>query len=41
VLEVETRGPFKGPRAYDSSGLPLAFDVSGKLEALRAQKAPS
>jgi hypothetical protein len=26
LLEVETRGPFKGPRAYDSSGLPLAFD---------------
>ena len=26
ALEVETRGPFKGPRAYDSSGLPLAFD---------------
>jgi hypothetical protein len=26
VLEVETRGPFKGPRAYDASGLPLAFD---------------
>ncbi|HEY7300625.1 MAG TPA: hypothetical protein VH684_22230 [Xanthobacteraceae bacterium] len=26
VLEVETRGPFGGPRAYDSSGLPLAFD---------------
>jgi hypothetical protein len=26
VLEVETRGPFKGPRAYDTSGLPLAFD---------------
>jgi hypothetical protein len=25
TLEVETRG-FKGPRAYDSSGLPLAFD---------------
>ena len=25
VLEVETRG-FKGPRVYDSSGLPLAFD---------------
>jgi hypothetical protein len=25
ALEVETRG-FKGPRAYDSSGLPLAFD---------------
>ena len=26
TLEVETRGPFKGPRAYDASGLPLAFD---------------
>jgi hypothetical protein len=26
VLEVDTRGPFKGPRAYDGSGLPLAFD---------------
>ena len=26
VLLVETRGPFKGPRAYDASGLPLAFD---------------
>jgi hypothetical protein len=26
VLEVDTRGPFKGPRAYDSSGLPLHFD---------------
>jgi hypothetical protein len=25
-LEVETRGPFKGRRAYDASGLPLAFD---------------
>jgi len=25
LLEAETRG-FKGPRAYDSSGLPLAFD---------------
>ena len=25
VLEVETRG-FKGPRVYDSSGLPLHFD---------------
>jgi hypothetical protein len=23
VLEVETRGPFKGPRAYDTYGLPL------------------
>jgi hypothetical protein len=26
MLEVETRGPFKGPRAYDASGLPLDFD---------------
>ncbi len=26
VLDVETRGPFKGPRAYDASGLPLHFD---------------
>jgi hypothetical protein len=26
VLEAETRGPFKGPRAFDASGLPLASD---------------
>ncbi len=26
VLEVETRGPFKGPRSYDATGLPLDFD---------------
>src|SRR5215831_5054516 len=26
VLEVETRGPFKGPRAYDATGLPLHID---------------
>jgi hypothetical protein len=26
VLEVETRDPFKGPRAYDATGLPLHFD---------------
>jgi hypothetical protein len=26
LLEVDTRGPFKGPRAYDATGLPLAFD---------------
>jgi hypothetical protein len=26
VLEVETRGPFKGPRAYDGAGLPLHSD---------------
>jgi len=26
ALEVETRGPFKGPRVYDGSGLPLHHD---------------
>src|ERR1700704_4026793 len=26
VLEVETRGQFKGPRAFDATGLPLHFD---------------
>jgi hypothetical protein len=26
VLEADTRGPFKGPRSYDASGLPLASD---------------
>jgi len=26
VLEVDTRGPFKGPRTYDASGIPLHFD---------------
>jgi len=26
VLEVETRGPFKGPRVFDGSGLPLHYD---------------
>jgi len=26
VLEVETRGPFKGPRVFDGSGLPLHHD---------------
>ena len=26
VLEAETRGPFKGPRAFDASGLPLHSD---------------
>src|SRR5262249_51590477 len=26
VLDVETRGPFKGPRAYYHTGLPLHFD---------------
>ena len=26
ALEVETRGPFKGPRVYDATGIPLHFD---------------
>ena len=26
LLQVETRGPFRGPRVYDPAGLPLAFD---------------
>jgi hypothetical protein len=26
VLEIDTRGPFNGPRAYDHTGLPLHFD---------------
>ena len=26
LLEVETRGPFKGPRSYDGTGLPLHHD---------------
>jgi hypothetical protein len=26
VLEVETRGPFRGPRYYDAAGLPLHLD---------------
>jgi hypothetical protein len=26
TLEIETRGPFKGPRTYDSTGLPLHHD---------------
>jgi hypothetical protein len=26
TLEAETRGPFKGPRAHDATGLPLHFD---------------
>ena len=35
VLEAETRGPFKGPRAYDQTGLPLAhrqsIDIQGAI----------
>jgi hypothetical protein len=26
VLEIDTHGPFSGPRAYDHTGLPLHFD---------------
>jgi hypothetical protein len=32
TLEVETRGPFKGPRAYDATGLPLAFDNQSRFK---------
>jgi hypothetical protein len=32
VLEVETRGPFKGPRVYDASGLPLHFDTDSTFK---------
>jgi hypothetical protein len=32
VLEVETRGPFKGPRVYDSTGLPLHFDNESRFK---------
>jgi hypothetical protein len=32
VLEVETRGPFKGPRAYDGTGLPLHFDNQSSIK---------
>src|SRR5229473_1630216 len=28
TLEVETRGPFKGPRAYDATGLPWRSTIS-------------
>jgi hypothetical protein len=40
ALEVETRGPFKGPRAYDASGLPLHFDNQSVFkERFRLDKA--
>jgi hypothetical protein len=40
VLEVETRGPFKGPRAYDATGLPLHFDnQSVFIERIHRDKA--
>ena len=39
VLAVETRGPFKGPRAYDATGLPLHFDnQSVFMERIRRDK---
>jgi hypothetical protein len=34
TLEVETRGPFKGPRVYDASGLPLDFDNESTFHEL-------
>src|SRR6202163_4803503 len=40
ALEVETRGPFKGPRVYDATGLPLHFDnQSVFLERIHRDKA--
>ncbi len=45
VLEVDTRGPFKGPRAYDASGLPLhfdnEFDLQGTVPSRQEQSEPS
>jgi hypothetical protein len=32
LLAVETRGPFKGPRAFDATGLPLHFDNQSIFE---------
>jgi hypothetical protein len=32
TLEVETRGPFKGPRVYDASGLPLHEDNESTMK---------
>jgi hypothetical protein len=40
TLNVETRGPFKGPRAYDATGLPLHFDnQSVFIERIHLDKA--
>ena len=40
TLVSETRGPFKGPRAYDATGLPLHFDnQSVFLERIHQDKA--
>ncbi len=40
VLEVETRG-FKGPRAYDGTGLPLHFESVGVPGALLSRQGQS
>ena len=42
VLEVETHGPFKGPRTYDASGIPLHFDNESTFNErdLRRQEGP-
>jgi len=32
VLVAETRGPFKGPRTYDATGLPLHLDNESRFE---------
>jgi hypothetical protein len=34
TLEVDTHGPFKGPRAYDATGLPLHFDNQSTFHEL-------
>jgi hypothetical protein len=39
ALEVETRGPFKGHRAYDATGLPLHFDNQSFMERIHLDKA--
>jgi hypothetical protein len=39
ILEVETRGPFKGPRAYDGTGLPLHFDNESCSKSALSDKA--
>jgi hypothetical protein len=40
VLEVDTHGPFKGPRAYDHTGLPLHSDNQSTFkERFRLDKA--
>ena len=42
VLEVETRGPFKGPRALDATGLTLHYDNQSVFkERIRLDRADS